>query len=191
MKFNNNVWFIFLGAVLAFLSSFLVETLKNRKEWAQKKKNFIIYIELELKALFMSLDKLKNNLESKRFFDLLIINILEQSVNNLGLSKKEAFYLEDYSLQEKILNILSEATIFLNDLKGLENFAMAEREKLKNDLGTKKLLKDNDSKIKDHQTSIFKENKELEDFFSSRRTEKLVELIDLKRRIEDLVKEIK
>lgn len=185
----NNIWFIFLGGFLTFASGYLVEFLKNRKEWGQKKNNFRIYIELELKALSDSFGKLKNNLEAKRYFDLLIINILDQSVSNLQLSKKEAFYLENYTLQEKILNILSEATIFLNDLRGLENIAITEREKLKEDTDAKKLLKD--QKYKDIQSGIFKNNKDLEDFLNVRRTEKLVELIDLKRRIDELLKEIK
>lgn len=192
MKIDNNVLsllLIFLGSLLTFGSSYLVEHLKNQREWSQKKENFLIYIELELKALENALEKLKNNLEAKKFYDLLIVNRIDQTVSNLELSKKEAYYLENYPLQEKIINILSDTTIFLNDLRGLENFSSAEQKKLKDDIQTRGFVEDK-PKFKNYQTSIFKEFKELEDFFSTRRTEKLIELIDIKRRVEDLIKEL-
>lgn len=76
----DNALLIFSGSVLAFLSSYFVELFSNKREWKQRKQNFLIYIELETKALAFALEKLKNNLEAKKFYVLLIINRIDQTI---------------------------------------------------------------------------------------------------------------
>lgn len=191
MNNDSGVWLIFLGSFLTFLATALIEYFKSRMLWRQKRSSFLVYIRFELQGLLSSYEKLKWNLENKSYFDFLIINRLNQTIRNLEESKRDAFYINDNRMQERLINTLSASTLFLNDIQGLENFASDESKKIKEDTRSSSILKNNKSIDPSLlRESIFKDEKDYADYFKAKRIEKQIELVDLIRSTQEVLKEL-
>lgn len=184
MNGEGNVLLILLGSILTFAGTWLVETLKGNHELYARKISFITFIKIEFTVIGKTLDKLKTALEQKRYYDFLLINRLNKILLDLDNTRRDSVVLNDQSQEENLLLLLSDLSIYLNDINGLENLYLAEKEKLVH----KKNKLENNSII---GTLIFKTGKDLDEYIVQRRTEKLIELIEIQRRIDELLNVLK
>ncbi len=190
MNVSPNVWLIFLGSFLTFLATALIEYFKSKMIWKQKRSSFLIYIRFEIQGLLSSYEKLKWNFENKSYFDFLIINRLNQTIKNLEESKRDAFYIDDIHIQERLISTLSASTLFLNDIQGLENFASEESKKMKEDARSVGILKNKSIDPSLLKESISKDEKDYSDYFKAKRIEKQIELVDLIRSTQEVLKDL-
>lgn len=180
---ETKVFYIFLGSILTFLGAWLVEYQKDLRKRKDRKQNFIIFIKQELGSIGKTLEKLKSALEYQRAYDRLLIDRLSKSISGLDFARRDAVYLESVTAQARLLDLLSDISIFLNEISSIEAFYFEQKKLLRQQTAAK-------DKGSGGVDLLFKTFKDLEDYFSRRRAEKLVELIDIKRRIEEFVKAI-
>jgi hypothetical protein len=176
---SNQVLLIFLGSLLTFASTWIVENLKNGKERREKQENFKIFVRQELRAVIKNFEKLKTILEYKSYYDYIVLGQLDKSVLNLDNYKKEAIYLPSTNEQEKFIDLISDIASFVTDTRGIQNYYYDQAKPFNEPgEGQKK------------ENPIFKTKKELDDYFESKRNEKAIDLVELKRRIEEFTREI-
>ncbi len=183
---NTNVLLIFLGSILTFLSTWLVETVKNNGERKEKQENFKLFVRQELRALNNGFEKLKTILEFRNFYDYIVLNQLDKNVLNLESYKKEAIYLSSADNQEKFIDLVSDIASFVTDIRGMQNYYY-EQAKNFNEFPEKE-QNEEDKKVLKKTNPIFKSKKDLDDYFNSRKIEKAIDMVELKRRVDEFAK---
>jgi ribosomal protein S8 len=159
------------GAIATFLGTGTVEYFKNRTEDSRKRKNFVVFIRLELQSISKILERLKIDLENKSFYSANALTRFQENLINLEAYRHEAIYFHNSSLQEKFLDLLSDTSFFVKETSLLETFYFEEIKKL------------------DNGDSIFyKTRDDLENYFRGKRTEKLIEIIEIKRKIDEMTR---
>lgn len=176
---ENNLYFIFLGAFLTFVASGLVELGKNKTIRSEQSKNFRLFVRLEFRAIQKALEKLRNTLENQKFFNYMVLGNLRQAIDRLESSRKDAVYLPNKDLQEKYFDLVSDISLFLTDSSNAQQLYYAEKEKFKPQQdGTP------------GKSEIFDSADALEQHFTERRLEKLMQLTELNRRVDEIMKEL-
>jgi len=82
-----NVLFIFLGSVLTFVSTWLVEFWKDKQERKEKEKNFVLYVRQEFLVISKGLEKLKTVQEFRRYFEYRTLDRLDKSIANVSVQE--------------------------------------------------------------------------------------------------------
>lgn len=170
---NNPVLLIFLGSFLTFLATILVETIKWWIGRNERKKNFILLSTQQLGAISKGLEKLKTVLEYKNYFDYTVLGILEKGAGELEGYKKDSIYLKSEKSKEEFIDLITDISFYLQDVRGLQNFYYEQQK----DLGT--------------PTSLFQTQLDLGRHFNEQKGLKMTDLIELKRRIQDFCREVK
>lgn len=177
---SNEVLLIFLGSLLTFASTWFFETLKNKRERKEKEKNFKLFISQEFRRVTKGLEKLNILLEKQNFYDQYVLGQLEKNTLNLESYKKEAYCLSSTDIQEKFFDLISDISTYIIDGRELQTYYWNESKRL-----TGNISSDTVNEVvqqKDIQT--------LENYFNKRKIEKTIELVDIKRRIDDFLKQI-
>jgi len=162
--------YVLLGAILTFAGTFLVESWKNLRERKEKTQNFILYTRQELNSVLKSLDKLKTVQGFRKYWDYSVLEKLNKSIQNLESEKKAAIYLPKSELQEAYIDLISDISFFVSDAIGMQQFY--------------------DSQKKELNKELFKTSDELTKFYEERKTEKSIDLVDIKRKIEDFIRQL-
>jgi hypothetical protein len=170
MNSTINVLFIFLGAFLTFLGTWVIEGFKNYKDKKERSQSFSLFLKLQLQSISKTLERLRVSLEKNNFYEFLSIKSLQVGVKELSGSRKDAVYLNSQSQQEKYFDLISDLDLYSVELENFEGF-LGSQEKL---IGT--------------QGALFSTRVEFDAYCSRKRTEKLVELIEFKRKSEEFVK---
>lgn len=173
----QNVPDIYVGALLTFLSLVVIEFIKTQIITGRARKNFVVFTKLELKSVVKNLDRLKAKAEENSYFDFSVLNDVDKAILDLESARPDAIYLSD-PLQEDYFDLITRLRGFSNDSRFLQNYLYDQTGLIEN--------KKSESQAK----KAFDNIKELNTFFNQRKLEKLVELIDLKRSIEEFIKNI-
>lgn len=179
-----NIWLIFLGSFLTFLATFIIEWLKNRNLKNTKTKNFKLLIKQELQAIDKILDKLKTVLEYKNYYDYSILESLIKSVGILENYKKDAIYLNNPTQQEVLIDLILDMSNYIHSVKSIQDLFYGEQRKI--DVDIEELKKNKDYKA----TSIFKNHQENAETFQKVSMEKTIDLIEIKRKLDDFIKSL-
>lgn len=177
-----DVAYLFIGAFLTFLSSYTVENAKNRKETRERRENFKLIIKQELRSLLKVLEKLKNVSEYRKYFDAFITPQIESGLIRLENYKESYIYLPTIELQESLIDIVSEASLFIAEAKAQQSVHWNKI----NELETKM----NDAKNKKEKLEIDNETKEESNYFNQQLIEKRVVLIEIMRRVDEYLKRL-
>lgn len=161
----------FLGT---FLATLIVNDIRDRRSTEQQRKNFSVFVRLELEAVKGILDKLKTTYSNNNYFEYRLLDVLDKKLKTLEESRKESVVIGDIDLQEDYLSLLTDLSLFASDVRGIQ--ALKEQRE--------KELKD-----KTNQTSEDELKKSL-DWVKDKSTEKLSEFVDLKRQIDGLIKSL-
>ncbi|MFZ5376792.1 MAG: hypothetical protein ACOZAN_03970 [Patescibacteria group bacterium] len=162
--------FVILGAILAFFGTFFVEVWKNKRERKEKTENFVLYSRQELISVVKGLDKLKEIQDNQKYWAFAVLDRLDRSLYNLESEKKAAIYLPNSKLQEAFIDLVSDISALASDIRGVQNL-YADQSKTLN-------------------KSLFKNISELKNYYDEKKVEKLIDLVDLKRKIEDFVRQL-
>lgn len=185
MEIPTNVLLIFLGSILTFLSTWAVESLKNKKELEEKRKNFKLLTKQEFAAALKGLEKLKTILELRNYFDTYALTQLEKNVSNLEGYKSGAIFLSSQEQQELFIDLITTLSTYSIDARGLQQLYWDESKRIKEGITKSKSFSRSGGEATKELNS-----KELEDYFNRRKTEKSIELIEIKRQISDFLKSI-
>jgi hypothetical protein len=176
MDGSISIGYVFLVAFLAFLGTFLatllVNLIRDRRSASQQRKNFSIFVRLELEAAKDILEKLKTTYSNQKYFEYRLLDVLDKKIKTLEDSRKDSVVIGNVEIQEQYLSLITDLSLFASDLRGIEAF----KDKNKNELGDK-TDKASTDKLKDSM-----------DWVKDKSTEKLSEFVDLKRQIEEQTK---
>lgn len=186
---------LLIGAFIAFLSSNIVEFIKNWLQRREKNKNFKLFTRLELQVVTKTLDKLQAGLSYGSIYDYNLLKRAEESVGNLDKVRTEAIYLSDNELKEKFVDVLSDVLTFISKARSTQDIFYDEQRQLNNFPNSIK----NDTKKNEKQTTIetnpqtssVKSAKEMWEAFNQRSVQRTIEYIDIKRRLEELIDKLK
>lgn len=172
----GNLFFLLLGSVLAFLSTFVLEYFKDKSEQQKKSKNIELVIRLELSTIDKTLEKLRTGLSYVNYYDFLILDRADKSVENLEKYRGEAIHLTNPILQEKFIDLLSDISSYLAAVRGIQRLYYDNLKKI-----------DEDKAHKDIHEIEKEKNDELESF-NQRKVDKSLEYVEIKRRLEELIR---
>ncbi len=130
----NQIYLIILGAILALVTSFLVEIYKSRKDRSEQLINLKIILKLELKNTLQVIDRLIERYGSVSFYDYRVISQLTSSISRLETMRERIIYLKEDSKKEEVLSCINILGIFQSDVLALENQAF-DKEKLQDTPG--------------------------------------------------------
>jgi len=169
----SSVLLIFLGSVLTFLATLLVETIKNNREASQRTVNLQLLIRQELIFVKKLLERLKTTLELKNYYGYDILDQLVKSLGVLESYKKDVIYLTTIDQQEEYIDLVSDLSSSLSNSRSLQTL-----------FDTQKKLHDEDSKL---TIGTFKE---LQEYFNQTKLQYSIEFVEIKRRIDEFLKKI-
>jgi len=183
---QQNFLFLFLGSLLTFFGSFIVELLKDRRIEFGKEKNFKFLVSQEFNIVARILENLRLNLVSKNYFDFQILDNLISSIRNLEEYRKDSIYLKDTNLLQKFIDLTSDLGAFQFDVRGIQQVYYNQKSLIDIDVEARKPSNIDESVNTYKQKSIFDSYSALDQYFSTQKTEQSINLIELRRRTEDL-----
>ena len=173
------------GSLLTFLGTWLVERWKNSQERNERTRNFILYIRQEFLVISKALEKLKTVQEYKRYYEYRTLDRLDRSITNMESSKKDAIYLNSLERQETFIDLISDISTYVSDVRGIQSLYDDQKKQIPQ---PQPVIKK--TKSKKQATGLFASLPGLEKFYEERKTEKSIDLVDIKRRIDDFVKQL-
>ncbi len=181
---SSDVLLIFLGALLTYISTSIIEWGKNRGERKEKSHNFKLVIKQELKTIEKTLEKLKTVFEYKFYYDYTILDKLRKNIDSFEAFKSDAIFLNNAELQEKFIDLISDISDYVASIRSLQDVYYNQQQKITEDI-------DNRAKKKlTAQTSIYKDHKENMDEFNRRSVEKAIDFVEIKRRLDEFLKQV-
>ncbi len=172
---ENNVNFIFLGSVLTFLATACVEYIKWVLIRREKKANFLLLATQQLAAIEKGFERLKVALEQKNYFDYLVLDSLDRGAKSLESYKNDSIYLRSGPAKEKFIDLITDISMYLADTRSVQQLFYAERTKISGR----------------DPSAIFQTESELQKYFDGQKVQKSIDLIEIRRRISDFVREAK
>ena len=163
---HDSVWFVVLGAFLAFATTLIIEFLKSFFQQRRLRKNFKTVLKLELKHCISIIDKLNEDYGNKTFFSIGTIDQLDKNLLRLEQIRKDAIYLKEDLKKEEILTCLNDLFVIASDIRANENHAFSYY----NEKNETTELRDSRLAYCSRQRPIFS-----------------LKNVDLKRRVQDLV----
>lgn len=165
------VLYTLLGAFFTYLSLWILEGQKNKHIRKEKERNFILFIRQELISFSKGVDRLKNIFEQKNWFDLMTVDQLEKNLQNMESQRKGSIYLRSQNLQEEFADLITESANILTGIRFLESNYLET-------IGKNKTSTQNN------------DFKDTVNFINQRRTLKLIDLIEIQRKIFEYSKKI-
>jgi hypothetical protein len=167
---QTNVLYIFLGAILTFLATALIEQLKNWRQSYTQQKSYRTYARLQLTAILKVLNRLKYSYESNGKYMPRDIALLATAMEPLNHIRNDTTILRNGAAQETLVDLIADINLYIADIKDISSEEPLEPVTVSE---TKKARKDS--------SPVPSNNRWLE---------KNIELIDLRRRAEDLTKQL-
>lgn len=184
---------ILIGALIAFISTNIVEYIKNWRERRDKTKNFKLFIKLELEVIAKTLDKLQIALSYGSYYDYLLLDRIKESIDNLEKVRSDVIYLSNPELKEKFVETISDISTYVATTRMVQQLFYADRdssvkqENIKPASVAKKGRKINN---KNQQKNVTPTLEQAWKTFNERRTEKTIEYVEIKRKLEELIKSL-
>lgn len=130
MEKQYSVWYIVLGALLALITSLLVEIYKNWTQNKNREKDFKIILRLEAKGILESISKLIEDYGSKQFFAFIIISELFTKIQRLDKIRDKIIHLKNDIKKEEILSLFNAITLYQSDVYSLEEQAFKPQQSI-------------------------------------------------------------
>lgn len=188
---QNSISLILLGAVITFISTNIIEYIKKWRERRGKTKNFKLFIKLELEVIAKTLEKLQTGLSYGSYYDYLLLDRVKESVDNLEKVRSDVIYLSDPELKEKFIETISGISTHIATARMVQQLFYTDRDKAlgqdggnEPEVNNKKSKKSRNNKKKENPLTIEQAWKT----FNERRTEKTIEYVEIKRKLEELIK---
>lgn len=164
-----------VGAVGTYFANLRIEKIKAQDTSTSQEENLKLMLKLELEACQSGFDELKRDVEDKSMFMVRWMNIIDKSIRDLETFRGSFYLLEDKDLQNSLFRLVTDTSLFMNDLRVIESWW--------GDLQKNPPLSPNGPVLPE-------EKKIQEEHLKEQRRLKLVELVDLKRRIGETIRDL-
>ncbi|OGJ22614.1 MAG: hypothetical protein A2804_03540 [Candidatus Pacebacteria bacterium RIFCSPHIGHO2_01_FULL_46_10] len=189
----DSVNLILIGAAITFISTNIIEYIKNWRERQSKTQNFKLFIKLELEVVAKTLEKLQIGLSYGNYYDYLLLDRVKESIDNLEKVRSDVIYLSDSKLKEKFIEVISDISTYIATTRMVQQLFYTDRDKSLEqvEIGesveiSKKSQKPKNSRKKTDRPTLEQAWK----IFNERRTEKTIEYVEIKRKLEELIKSL-
>lgn len=199
MKIPNEFWFILLGAILSFIGQFIFQLIKNWLDIKAKTQNFILFVKLELELISKTLDKLQTALDYGLYYDYTLLDRVKESISSLEKARSDVIYLTNPELKEKFIDVISDVSTYIIMVRATQEIFYANRNRILETDNPQTETQIPSAKSKTKAKKLTSEKKQLllpenmEDVwkkFNEQRTDKKIEYIEIKRRLDDLIKAV-
>ena len=186
----NSIALILFGAVITFISANIIEYIKDRRERADKTRNFRLFIKLELAVIAKTLDKLQTALTYGSYYDYSLLDRVKESIDNLEKVRTDVIYLSDPELKERFIDVLSDVSTYITSVRAVQQLFYDDQNKASQ---SDKQITRTPKAVKTKKIS--KPNpipgiQEVWDLFNKRMMQKTIEYVEIKRRLEELIKSL-
>lgn len=183
---ENNLLFLLVGAFFTLIANAIVVWIRNSIDKKNKRQNYILLTTQELKTVRKNLDKLKTAFEYGHYFDFKILESLKKSIETLEEGREKSIYVNNTELQEKIIDLTTLLSNFSTSTSSVQQLYYDENRNLESDELNTSMIK----KGKQKKQSIFATRKENNEIFQRNSTYKLIELVEINRKIEEVLEEL-
>ena len=180
---GGNVYLIFVGALLTFVATSLVEVLKNRQNTENRRKRYSTYARLQLNSVLKVLNKLKYSYENNSRYLPRDIRLLEKALEPLNNMRNDNTILSNSDTQETLIDIIADLNLYTADINNLDDIDPF----LQYPVGAVTEKKQRSSQNTPEENAELSQRTQN---YESQWLEKNIELVDLRRRIEDLIKSL-
>jgi hypothetical protein len=165
-----------LGSVGTYFANYKIEQVKVHNQDATQRRNLRLVLKLEFEAYQKSMSELKSSLETQGIYSFRWINLIKRNAGSVESLRLSFYALQDDELQERLYALVTDLSLFLGDVETIETWW--------NGLQQSPPITPNGSQAnpseKTSQENHLKEQRRL----------KLVDLVDLKRRVDEIAKEL-
>ena len=183
----ENLNYLLLGALITILTNIIIDLIRSGSEVRSKRKNYKLITSQELILITKTLEKLKTVFEYRNYFEYSILNSLDKSLHYLDENKSQSILLKDNTLQESLLELISGVSKFVTSARGVQDFFYDQQRKIFEDKVNAKNIKAG----KSLPTSIYADNKENEEIHQQKSTQLFIDLVELNRKLEILISNLK
>lgn len=169
---------LILGSFLGFLATLASNNWASRQSRKDKKRSFSQYLRLELAGAIKSLDEIRTAYEHQRFYDFLLLDLLDRNVENLQEARRNTYLINTEKLQEQIFTVINRIAILSKEMRGIQNHAWAHN--VTTDPTTNKERPMNEQELKAKETLV-----------RDKVQSNLMEILDLKREVKSVMDELK
>lgn len=187
----NSLALILFGALITFVSTNVIEYIKNRREKSDKTKNFRLFIKLEFAIIVKTLDKLQAGLTYGNFYDYSLLDRVKESIDNLEKVRNDVIYLSDPELKEKFIDVISDVSTYIASVRIIQQIVYDEQKKIApQDTQVDKVSKKTKVKKKNQESPAPVTMQSIIETFNKRATQKTIDYVEIKRRLEELIKSL-
>jgi hypothetical protein len=165
---------VVVGAAASYLANLRLDREKSRKSIEEQRKNLRLVLKLELVSALKGINDLKRSRDERTFFMLRWVGVIREAIKGWESQRSRLHLLRDAQLQELLINLMTELELFSNDIHTTENWQL--------DLDKSPPLGPNGNELdqveRDRQQEIVKEQRRIH----------LIELMDLRRRLEEAIR---
>lgn len=169
---NITVLAVILGSVLGFVatltSSLIVGYLDNRRKAIAHK----TYLKLEFGDFLKSIEEIRTAFEYQRFYDFLLLDLLDKNVENLQEVRKNTWLITDPKLQVQVFEFINRIALLAKEMRGIQSYAY------------RSTIQDETTGQDRPMTAPEKTNRNM--LVEQKRQSHMLEILDLKREIKKL-----
>ena len=173
-----------IGALLTYFLDIRSERQRRREERQAKTRNLRLSFKLGLQTCLKSLNQIETTIVNQYFYPFRWMGVMEKNLAYLERLQETFNLLDDAKLQEDLGTLVTDLSLFVSDIRALENWWQAIHKKEPTDLNGEAIV---DSKSNPEETKD-KQIKDAEDKIKESRSLRFSELVDLKRRLEEAIK---
>lgn len=174
---KNTVLSVIIGSVLGFLATLFSARITSKRQISDQESSYTHYLRLELDPALKSLEDIRTSFEQKNHFDYLLLELLDNYVNNLQEARKQAYLIRNEKLQNELFSVINRISLLSKDMRGIQNYEYADNETVDSETGKKRQMNQEELKSKI-------------DLIRDKRQSKLMEILDLKREVRDVVNKL-
>ncbi len=164
MNNESSVFLVILGAVLAIITSVIVELIKYWLTTKNSRKNVSTILRLELKNFITIVDQFVESYGSKRYFEYRLLDQMDRNLTRLESTRDNVIFLTNDNKKDELLTLFNSIALLASDARGMQNYA--------------------ETKIADETPAAASTRRE---FTDSGRQMIIMRTTDLKRRAQDLI----
>lgn len=177
-----------LGAILAGLAQWSASYFLERSRTKSSRVNYLLVVRAELESVVKQMERLKNSFNERGYYPFALLNSLvsrvarlEQNISNIHNIGKNS------EVQNKFITTVTDLSDLNQDLQSIENLKISRQKEFEE----KKIEIDKSKAPASEKTIEHKTNSDAitdtDAFIGQQRTARLVELVDIKRRAEELI----
>lgn len=187
---NNSITLILLGALIAFISSNIIEYIKDLRKRRRDTKNFKLFIKLELAVIANTLEKLQTGLQYGNYYDYTLLDRVKESIDNLGKARSDVIYLSDPELKEKFVETIAETSTYIAMVRVIQQIFYQSQDKAQGVTSPAAITPSQKGRGRktNSQPTITMES--VWGTFNKSKTEKTIEYVEIKRKLENLIKSL-